>query len=71
MHTRGLAFDVEFWDAALVGVWPGDSMTFWASGNGGLHNPYDPRWGEIGAIGKGIGLTWGGAWNDVPHFELR
>lgn len=33
-----------------------------------------PLYKAIGAIGKGLGLTWGGDWHaivDEPHFELR
>ena len=79
-HTKGLAFDVEIWNDSLIGVWPcadGDRLAFWASGNGGVYNPSDPRWyGEtgIGAIGKSVGLKWGGDWaapdTDIPHFYI-
>lgn len=34
----------------------------------------NPRWSEIGAIGKSIGFEWGGDWsgsrNDKPHFQF-
>lgn len=35
-------------------------------------NPEGPYWAKIGAIGKGLGLTWGGSWPkpDKPHFQL-
>lgn len=41
------------------------------------HAP-DPRWQEIGVIGEGLGLSWGGPLGDKdrfrwdrPHFERR
>lgn len=36
-------------------------------------NPDGPYWAQIGAIGKSLGLTWGGDWHtpDRPHFELE
>lgn len=33
-----------------------------------------PRYKAVGAIGRALGLTWGGDWtsiNDEPHFELK
>jgi len=58
-------------------------LTFWASGNGGVYNPSDPRWyGDpklgitgIGDIGISVGLKWGGYWvypkkPDIPHFYI-
>lgn len=36
-------------------------------------NVKDPRWSRAGAIGKAVGLTWGGDWTrfkDMPHFEI-
>jgi peptidoglycan L-alanyl-D-glutamate endopeptidase CwlK len=32
-----------------------------------------PAYAEVGVIGKGLGLSWGGDWKfkDEPHFELR
>lgn len=33
-----------------------------------------PKWARIGALGRKIGLEWGGDWasfKDLPHFELR
>jgi peptidoglycan L-alanyl-D-glutamate endopeptidase CwlK len=33
-----------------------------------------PRWTEIGALGKAIGLAWGGdfkSFKDLPHFEFH
>lgn len=34
--------------------------------------PDDPVWNRIGAIGKQLGLRWGGDWKqrDCPHFEV-
>jgi peptidoglycan LD-endopeptidase CwlK len=34
---------------------------------------YNGPWGKLGALGKGIGLEWGGDWEgftDRPHFQL-
>lgn len=60
MHNFGLAVDVAFVKNAQGGVfWPRD---------------LEP-WDRIGAIGKGVGLRWGGTdfpgFTDRPHFELR
>lgn len=35
-------------------------------------NPLGADWATIGAIGEGLGLTWGGRWSkpDKPHFQL-
>jgi len=35
-------------------------------------NPGGPLWARIGALGKSLGLSWGGDWShkDEPHFEL-
>lgn len=33
----------------------------------------DPRWKQAGAIGRKVGLKWGGDWTrfkDYPHFEI-
>jgi peptidoglycan LD-endopeptidase CwlK len=38
-----------------------------------IWDPNDPAWAQLGAIGKGLGLVWGGDWphlQDRPHFEL-
>lgn len=32
-----------------------------------LWNPDGPAWNEIGLIGKGLGLQWGGDWTHVNH----
>jgi peptidoglycan L-alanyl-D-glutamate endopeptidase CwlK len=37
-----------------------------------LWNPQGPLWAQMGAIGKQLGLGWGGDWKehpDVGHFE--
>jgi peptidoglycan L-alanyl-D-glutamate endopeptidase CwlK len=36
-------------------------------------DPGDPIWQKIGAIGEGLGLTWGGRWKqaDMGHFEVK
>lgn len=56
-HNWGLAFDV----VPLAYI----SMPNW--------NPEGPLWGKLGAIGKRLGLTWGGDWRtpDRPHFHLE
>lgn len=35
-------------------------------------NPSGPLWPKLGAIGKSLGLVWGGDWKkpDRPHFHL-
>jgi RHS repeat-associated protein len=70
-HTKGLAIDVEFWDSVYEGVWPCDPMEFHFSiCSYGIYDENDPRWDEIGPIGKEAGLNWGGDFinKDVPHF---
>lgn len=35
-------------------------------------NETSPLWEQVGAIGEGVGLAWGGRWRnfrDRPHFE--
>ena len=57
-HTWGVAFDIVFKDALGLPSWPPAS---------------DPRWQKLGAIGKQLGLKWGGDFRgffDGPHFEL-
>ena len=73
-HTKGLAFDVEFWDPLLEGIWPETNpRDFWATNNSGIHDPNNPSWAKIGVIGKSVGLEWGGSFMDVdlPHFYLN
>ncbi len=33
----------------------------------------DPIWNEIGKVGEGLGLAWGGRWKqkDMGHFEVK
>jgi peptidoglycan LD-endopeptidase CwlK len=54
-HNFGLAFDVVVLDAMGKANW----------------NPAHPGWRSAGAIGKSVGLDWGGDWTrpDLPHFE--
>lgn len=62
-HNWGLAFDVVF-------VKGGDPYA-----NGDLNHNGKNDWQEIGAIGKSVGLDWGGYWTgdfvDQPHFEKK
>lgn len=70
-HGRGAAFDVAFLvDGKLVGPRPGP-------GNDSYDR--DRPWAGVGAIGEGLGLTWGGRFRpieadgmgwDLGHFEL-
>lgn len=56
-HNFGLAFDIVIQNA--------DSSLCWNTG--------DKRWKTVGAIGKSLGLEWGGEWRkfpDYPHFQL-
>jgi peptidoglycan LD-endopeptidase CwlK len=56
-HNFGLAFDVVIQNA--------DGSLCW--------NTDDKRWKTVGAIGKSLGLEWGGDWRkfpDYPHFQL-
>jgi peptidoglycan L-alanyl-D-glutamate endopeptidase CwlK len=55
-HNYGLAVDIV--------PRPYRSLPNW--------NPEGPLWDRIGAIGKSIGLEWGGDWSskDLPHFQL-
>lgn len=56
-HEAGRAFDVVPLRAG-VPVWG-------TSGQDGA------LWRRLGAIGEGVGLTWGGRWSkpDFPHFQ--
>lgn len=57
-HNYGLAFDVV----------PEEYLKFtdW--------NPSGELWAKVGAIGKALGLEWGGDWpgkkKDLPHFQV-
>ncbi len=56
MHNFGLAFDVVPLDDKRQAIWDDKS----------------PLWARIGAIGKRLGLEWGGDWKsfkDLPHFQ--
>lgn len=57
-HVRGMAVDVVFLN--LTGQWT------W--------NVPQTEWQKLGAIGMGLGLTWGGSWQtfkDYPHFQTE
>ncbi len=47
------------------------ALKYWGW-NGTVANS-DPRWLQLGLIGEGLGLRWGGRWTHVPgdpgHFE--
>lgn len=52
------AFDIALLDGAGAAIW-----------DSGL-----PEWSLLGAVGEGLGLTWGGRFKsikDLPHFELH
>jgi peptidoglycan L-alanyl-D-glutamate endopeptidase CwlK len=57
-HNYGLAIDFAFANALGVATFP----------------PFeDPRWAQAAAIGKRLGMEWGGDWKsfkDGPHLEL-
>lgn len=55
-HNHRLAFDVVPTEYLSMSDW----------------NPAGPLWATIGAIGKSVGLEWGGDWKkkDFPHFQL-
>lgn len=55
-HNHRLAFDVSPIEYLSMPDW----------------NPTSPLWAKIGAIGKSVGLEWGGDWKkkDLPHFQL-
>jgi peptidoglycan LD-endopeptidase CwlK len=56
-HNFGLAFDIAIQNA--------DGSLCWSVA--------DKRWKTVGAIGKSLGLEWGGDWRkfpDYPHFQL-
>jgi peptidoglycan LD-endopeptidase CwlK len=56
-HNFGLAFDIVIQNA--------DGSLCWSVA--------DKRWKTVGAIGKSLGLEWGGEWRDFPdypHFQL-
>ena len=57
-HNHRLAFDVVPTEYISLPDW----------------NPTGPLWAKVGAIGKSVGLEWGGDWpdkkKDRPHFQL-
>jgi peptidoglycan L-alanyl-D-glutamate endopeptidase CwlK len=57
-HNHRLAFDVAPVEYLSMPDW----------------NPAGPLWPKVGAIGKSVGLEWGGDWpdkkKDRPHFQL-
>jgi len=58
-HTWGAAADIVFSTPSGQPYWPKDT---------------DPRWHQLGAIGKRLGLFWGGDWphlQDMAHFQLK
>ncbi|UOF82080.1 l alanyl d glutamate peptidase endolysin [Caudoviricetes sp.] len=61
-HLDGLAIDICPYDQYQL---HGPDKLKW-DGN-------DPVWQQIGAIGKKLGLTWGGDWTkkDFGHFENK
>jgi peptidoglycan L-alanyl-D-glutamate endopeptidase CwlK len=57
-HNHGLAFDIAF----LV---PETGAVSWDP-------PEGRTWEEVGILGEGLGLEWGGRWigfQDKPHFQ--
>lgn len=61
-HNFGLAFDVTIWTRHWSEHQTGDPV--WES----------PLYAKLGAMGKQLGLSWGGDWQsfkDEPHFEFR
>lgn len=59
-HTWGVAFDMVFKNPVGLPSWPPAT---------------DPRWKQLGELGKSLGLRWGGEifgpkFFDGPHFEL-
>lgn len=58
-HNWGAAFDICFRGRTLEECYPLAS---------------DPRWEQVGHIGRVLGLVWGGDWvsfKDRPHFERK
>lgn len=55
-HNHRLAFDVVPTEYISLPDW----------------HPAGPLWPKVGAIGKSVGLEWGGEWKkkDLPHFQL-
>jgi len=55
-HNHRLAFDVVPVEYLSLKDW----------------NPSGELWAKVGALGRGLGLEWGGDWKkkDLPHFQL-
>ena len=63
MHQWGVAFDFY-----LIMDVDGDGKT-----NDDAYNNATRLFNQVGAIGKKLGLEWGGSWKspvDLPHFQL-
>jgi len=60
-HLDGLAID----------ICPYEIYTLAPDGDKLQWNSDDPVWQKIGLIGEGLGLRWGGRWQqrDMGHFE--
>ena len=55
-HNFGLAFDIVVLDAVTKAGWDDNH----------------PGWRRAGALGKSVGLAWGGEWarlKDLPHYQ--
>ena len=51
----------------------GVAFDFYRNDGKGAYNDADGFFGKVGAIGKSLGLEWGGSWKslmDKPHFQL-
>ncbi len=61
-HLTGNAIDIAPYETYAL---HGPDKVKWDAG--------DPIWQKIGAIGEGLGLTWGGRWThkDMGHFEIK
>ena len=79
-HLYGMAFDVQIWDPAYEGIWPGDGDPVRLHKTIYQYAPItaetDPRFKKIGSIGKSVGLQWGGeifgsSYYDPVHFQIR
>lgn len=63
-NARGGYSNHNFGIAFDVTIFGANGQPIWES----------PRYAELGTIGKSLGLSWGGDWEnfrDEPHFELR
>ena len=58
-HSYGLAVDFAFKNSKGEWWWPPDN---------------NPKWDDLGVLGKAFGFEWGGDWTkfpDLPHFQMR